>query len=496
GLKPIKYDHPRLEKILKDTYGIMVYQEQVMQIASELASFSMSSADLLRRAMAKKIPEDMEKQRLQFMDGCLKNKIDKRIAIKVFDLIDYFSGYGFNRSHSAAYALISYRTAYLKANYSVEFMTALLTSEKENTDKVVEYVKECKRMGITVSNPSVNDSFSKFTVKDEETIRFGLLAVKNVGQLAIDSIVEARKNKGDFSSLEDFCERVDLRLVNRKVTESLIKCGAMDSFGFYRSQMIGMLGECLEQSTKAHRDRNSGQLSFFDSDGLSESGFKRFKINVPQIKEWPENQLLSFEKDILGFYISGHPLTRYEHLLKKVSTCSLSALTQAKDGDDVTVIGLINKIKATVTRAKAEKMAILRVEDLITSVEVLVFPRTYKEVARNIIANSVVVIKGRLSLKEDAPKILASNITPIDDAYRHISAVNIDLSGLMENKLAVLKEKLALSPGDIPVYLHIDTESQKRLKILVSREFFVQPRAELFHDIESVLGEERFLLTL
>ncbi len=496
GLKPIKYDHPRLEKILKDTYGVMVYQEQVMQIASELASFSLSQADLLRRAMAKKIPEEMEKQRLQFVDGCLRNKIDKKIAIKVFDLIDYFSGYGFNRSHSAAYALISYRTAYLKANYSVEFMTALLTSEKENTDKVVEYVKECQRMGMAVSNPSVNDSFSKFTVKDEQTIRFGLLAVKNVGRLAIDSIVESRMNNGDFTSLEDFCQRVDLRLVNRKVIESLIKCGAMDFFGFYRSQMFSMLVECLEQSAKTQRDRSSGQLSFFDVNDSCEAGFKRFKINMPVINEWPENQLLSFEKDILGFYISGHPLVRYEHLLKKLSTCAIGALSQAKDGEEVSVVGLINKIKLTTTRAKAEKMAILRLEDLVTNVEVLVFPRTYKEVARNIIANSVVVVKGKLSLKDDAPKILAANITPVEDAYKHISSINIDLSGLSENKLTSLKEKLALSPGDIPVYLHIDTESQRKLKILVSRELFVQPRPELFHAIEEVLGEERFLLTL
>lgn len=496
GLKPIKYDHPRLEKILKDTYGIMVYQEQVMQIASELASFSMSSADLLRRAMAKKIPEDMDKQRQQFVEGCLRNRIDKKIAIKVFDLIDYFSGYGFNRSHSAAYALISYRTAYLKANYSVEFMTALLTSEKENTDKVVEYVKECKHMGISVSNPSVNDSFSKFTVKDEKTIRFGLLAVKNVGQLAIDSIVESRQSKEDFVSLEDFCERVDLRLVNRKVIESLVKCGAMDCFGFFRSQLLSTLGECLEQSAKSHRDRNSGQLSFFDVDNSSDGGFKRFKINVPDIKEWPENQLLSFEKDILGFYISGHPLVRYEHLSKRLSTCSLHELGQAKDGEEVSIVGLINKIKTTTTRAKAEKMAILRIEDLAATVEVLVFPRTYKEFAGNIIANSVVIVKGKLSLKEDMPKILASNITQIEEAYKHISVINIDLSGLNENKLAVLKEKLALSPGSVPVYLHLDTESRKKLKILVSREFFVQPRAELFNDIEEVLGEERFILTL
>ncbi len=496
GLKPIRYDHPKLEKVLKDTYGIMVYQEQVMQIASELAGFSLAQADLLRRAMAKKIPEEMDKQRSQFVEGCVKNKIEKKIATKIFDLIDYFSGYGFNRSHSAAYAVISYRTAYLKANYPVEFMTALLTSEKENTDKVVEYVKECGQMGITVLNPTVNESFSKFTVENDKTIRFGLLAVKNVGKGAIDSIVEVRSKGGMFKSLEDFCERVDLRLVNKKVLESLIKCGAMDSFGFFRSQLMSMLGECLEQSAKSHRDRDSGQLSFFDIDEAGASGFKRFTVNVPQIKEWPEIQLLGFEKDILGFYISGHPLVRYEHLLKRFSSCSIAHLSGRQDQEEISIVGLINKIKLTTTRAKAEKMAILRVEDLTSIVEVLVFPNTYKQVSKSIVPNSVVLIRGKLNLREDIPKILASNITPIDESYRMISAINIDLSGLKENILTALKEKLALSPGSVPVYLHLGSSSVQKTKILVSQDLFVQPRPELFNDIEDLLGEERFMLTL
>lgn len=497
GIKPIVYDHPKLEKILKDTYGIMVYQEQVMQIASELAGFSLAQADLLRRGMAKKIPEDMEKQRKEFVDGCAKNKIDRRISTKIFDLIDYFSGYGFNRSHSAAYALISYRTAYLKANFPVEFMTALLTSEKENTDKVVEYVKECYHMGITVSPPSVNEGFSKFTVKDEKTVCFGLLAVKNVGQGAIDSIVDARQKAGEpFQALEDFCDRVDLRLVNRKVIESLIKCGAMDTFGLLRSQLMSMIQECLDQSAAAHRDRNSGQLSFFDTLFSKDNGFQRAGVKVPDIKEWPEIQLLSFEKEILGFYTSGHPLVRYEHLLKRFSSCSISHLSQRSDGEEITVVGLINKIKLTTTRMKAEKMAILKVEDLGGVVEILVFPNTYKQVSKNIIPNSVVLIRGKLSLKEDTPKILSSNITPIDEAYRMITAINIDLCGLKENILKSLKEKLALSPGSVPVYLHLDTNSNRRLKILVSEDLFVQPRPELFNEIEGLLGEERFLLTL
>ncbi|MFA5039350.1 MAG: DNA polymerase III subunit alpha [Candidatus Omnitrophota bacterium] len=494
-LKPIVYDHPKMEPILKDTYGIMVYQEQVMQIASALAGFSMAQADLLRRAMAKKIPEEMDKQRQLFLDGCVKNRIDKRIATKVFDLIDYFSGYGFNRSHSAAYALISYRTAFLKANYPVEFMTALLTSEKENTDKVVEYVKECNRMGTTVLNPTINESFSKFTVENENNIRFGLLAVKNVGQGAIDSIVAVRKSGGPFVSLEDLCQRVDLRLVNRKVLESLIKCGAMDFFGYKRSQMMSVLQECLDYSAKAHRDRSSGQLSFFDADS-SEAGFKRFEVRVPDIKEWPELQLLAFEKEILGFYVSGHPLVRYEHLLSRFASCCIGKLSEMKDGQDISIVGLINKIKITTTRQKGEKMAILRVEDLTGLLEVLVFPNTYKQVSRYLVASNVVMIKGRLSLREETPKILAGDVAPIDEAYRAISSITIDLSGLKENILQSLKEKLSLSPGSIPVYLHLDTDNSRKLKVLIARDLFVQPRAELFNEIEGLLGSERFQLTM
>jgi len=480
GLKPIRYDHPKLEKILKDTYGIMVYQEQVM----------------LRRAMAKKIPEEMERQRHRFVDGCAERQIPERIAKKVFDLIDYFSGYGFNRSHSAAYAVISYRTAYLKATYPVEFMTALLTSEKEHTDKVVEYVKECKRMGITVHPPTINESFSKFTVEDSRTIRFGLLAVKNVGQGAIDSVVDARKRDGTFSGLEDICERVDLRLVNRKVLESLIKCGAMGSFGLRRAQMMSMIQECLDQAARTHKDRSSGQLSFFDGGFSEDAGFSRVRVKAPEVKEWPDVQLLSFEKDILGFYISGHPLVRYEHLIRPFASCLINELTGRKDNSDVRIVGLISKIKPTVTRAKGEKMAILRVEDLNGSLEVLVFPNTYKQVSRNLIANAVVLIQGRLSLREESPKILASNVTPIDESYRMISSINIDLGGFKENILVALKDRLAASPGQTPVYLHMDAPHKERLKVLVSRELFVQPRPELFHDIEELLGEKKFLLTL
>ncbi|MDD5476520.1 MAG: DNA polymerase III subunit alpha, partial [Syntrophales bacterium] len=263
GLTPIKYEHPKLEPILKETYGIMVYQEQIMQIASALAGFSLAQADILRKAMGKKIPEVMEKQRSNFVRGCVKNSIKEATATKIFDLIEYFSGYGFNKSHSTAYAIVSYNTAFLKANYPVEFMTALLTSERDNTDKIVMYVNEAQQMGLKVLPPDINESDVLFKVEDPTSIRFGLLAIKNVGRGAAESIVEARQ-KAKFKSLEDLCTRIDLRLANRKVLESLIKCGALDCLGAARARMFANLETMLERAQKIQKEKSSGQLSFFD----------------------------------------------------------------------------------------------------------------------------------------------------------------------------------------------------------------------------------------
>ncbi|MDD5005865.1 MAG: DNA polymerase III subunit alpha [Candidatus Omnitrophica bacterium] len=496
GRGVIKYDHPKLEPILKETYGIIVYQEQVMHIASQVAGFSLSEADLLRRAMAKKIPEVMEQQRKKFMEGCAKNGVSEKVSSKIFDLVVYFSGYGFNRSHSAAYALISYRTAYLKANYPVEFMTALLTSEKENTDKVVEYVSESNRMNIKILTADVRKSFAKFTVEDKNSIRFGLLAIKNVGQTAIDSIVEARKSGVEFKDFFDFCERVDLRVCNRKVMESLIKCGAFDSFGLYRSQLMSMLDSCLEQASRLHKERSKGQLSFFDNGDESAGGFAREKPEPPKIKEWPEIQLLAFEKEYLGFYVTGHPLARYAHLLSMFSSCSIAHLKEKADGDDISLVALINKAKHTTTRAKNERMAILMIEDLEDTAEVLVFPAAFRQSSQYIAANNVVFLKGRLDLKEDRPKIIANTILPVEEAYNLVTAINIKLPQARESMLESVKEKLASHPGQIPVYLHFHTPQKERVKVLVGSQLFVSSNETLIKELSELLGEEQISLAI
>jgi len=494
GRVPIRYDHKKLEAVLKETYGIMVYQEQIMQIASTIAGFSLSQADLLRRAMSKKIPEVMEKERNNFVSGCVKGEVSNSVANKIFDLIEYFSGYGFNKSHSTAYALISYRTAFLKANFPVEFMTALLTSERDNTDKIVEYVNEANRMGIKVLPPDINESDVLFKAVDKNTIRFGLLAIKNVGSGAAESLVEARKN-GRFSSLEDLCKRVDLRLANRKVLESLIKCGAVDSFNMTRAQMFAALDIVMEGASRQQKEKIKGQISFFDH-AFSQSGFKNTQDNLPQVKEWPEPQLLAFEKEMLGFYISGHPLARYAKQLERFSSSQIGRLTEHNDQSEVKIVGFIAKIKQTTTRAKQEKMAILKLEDLEGVVEALVFPRTYQKVSKFLLPNTVVMIKGILNLKEDTPKIIVNDLFPFDEIYKLITGMSINLSGVRENIFESLKELLATSRGNVPIYLHIDTPTKTKAHIVVGEDLFVSPSDKLIQDIENLLGEERLGLVI
>lgn len=501
GTIPTKYEHPKLEPILKETYGIMVYQEQIMQIASTLAGFSLAQADILRKAMGKKIPEVMEKERINFINGCIKNEIRESTASKIFDLIEYFSGYGFNKSHSTAYALISYRTAYLKANYPVEFMTALLTSERDNTDKIVEYVNEAGRMGLKVQPPDINKSEVLFKVEDQNTIRFGLVAIKNVGRGAAESIVNARKNL-EFKTLEDLSRHIDLRLANRKVLESLIKCGALDSFGLSRAGMFSGLDIILEGAQRNQKERSSGQLSFFDAT-LNENGFKKTENIAPILKEWPEHELLGYEKDMLGFYVSGHPLARYAKQLKRFVSCSTASLHEHKDQDTIKMVGLIAKIKQTVTRAKQEKMAILKLEDLDGAVEVLVFPRAFAKISSHIQINTIVHIRGVLDLKEETPKIIVEDLFPFEEIYKLITAMNVNLTGIKENIFESLKTLLGQHRGDIPVYLRLENlttgkapQTRSKVQLLVGEGLYVRPNELLIQELDELLGEERLSLVI
>jgi DNA polymerase-3 subunit alpha len=495
GRVEIRYDHPKLEPILKETYGIIVYQEQVMKIPVELAGFSLTQADHLRRAMSKKIQSVMDKMRKDFVKGCHKHsKINEDAANKLFDLIDYFSGYGFNRSHSAAYAKISYQTAYLKANYPVEFMCALLNSEMNNTDKIVEYVKEAGHMNITILPPDINTSFKEFNVVDEHTIRYGLLAIKNVGGGGIDSIVAHRKS-GPYVSLSDICERVDLRLSNKKVLESLIKCGAFDGLGAYRAQLIAILEPTLAQAAKTQKERASGQVSFFDMCEDDPNGFSSKEEVLPQMKEWKQNQLLAFEKEMLGFYKSGHPLKHYQVEIKEFTDTSTKTLADAFDGEDIKLVGLISSIKLTNTRKTGERMAIIKVEDMDGEVEGVIFPSVYNDVSYYLNEGDVVFVSGKVSTRDDDAKIIVNDMKHIKEIYNAIKSIKVDLSCVGQQNLVDLKDRLTGSPGRIPVYLKMSTNSHKSVQILVGQDLYVNPDENLMNDIKELVGEESFSVT-
>ncbi len=348
GRIPITYDLELLRPILEPTYGVILYQEQVMEIARVLANYTLGEADILRRAMGKKIPEVMAAQRERFLAGAQKNGIDLTKANHIFDLMDKFAGYGFNKSHSAAYALISYQTAYLKAHYPVEYMAALLNSLLNNTDQVVKLINECREKGIAVLPPDVNVSDLDFTVV-EGKIRFGLGAVKNVGEGAIETILAARAKDGPFRSIFDFCERVDPSKVNRRVLEHLIKCGAFDSIHADRARVLAGMDQALERAQARQRDRSAGQLSLFDLLRATPQKAREPEI-LPDVPSWDSRTLLNYEKESLGFYISGHPLDHYENQIRALCTADTQRVRERQDGAKVILCGLLTITKELVTK--------------------------------------------------------------------------------------------------------------------------------------------------
>jgi DNA polymerase-3 subunit alpha len=411
GKKPANYPLPQLKPVLEETYGVIVYQEQVMKIANILANYTLGDADILRRAMGKKIPEVMANEKEKFMAGAEKNNIPLDKALYVFDLMAKFAGYGFNKSHSAAYALIAYQTAYLKAHYPAQFMAALLSCDMNNTDKVVAYINECRDHEIEVLPPDINESDKDFTVV-EDRIRFGLAAVKNVGEAALDSIIEERLADGPYTSLEDFCCRVDLRRVNRRVLESLIKAGAFDSLGLKRSQLFAILDQSLEQGQAAQRDKLSGQISLFAVMG-SEDEQQHTKIEIPSIPDWTDQEKLTFEKETVGFYLTGHPLDDYREDILSVTDTNLSEKKQWVEGQRLRVGGLIRDIKNRKTK-KGDPMAVIIMEDIAGTVDVVVFPELYARCASILHNDTPVVIEGFVKKDERGDNIIANGADTLE----------------------------------------------------------------------------------
>ncbi|MBN1357050.1 DNA polymerase III subunit alpha [bacterium] len=423
GQQELSYFHASLEPILKGTYGLIVYQEQVMQISRVMAGFSMGHADLLRRAMGKKKPEEMAQMRDIFIHGsdelgikgAANNGYDARFAGEIFDLMEKFSGYGFNKSHAAGYAMLSYQTAYLKRYHPREFMCALMSCDRDKTDKVVRAASECVRMNISVLPPDVNSSGLDFTVV-EDGIRFGLAAIKNVGMQAVENIIECRQKDGPFTSLLDFCRRVDLRTVNRRVIEGLIKCGAFDRTGWYRSRMMAILDQALEIGARIQRDREIGQVSLFEtlSGDLNDGDAD---IAIPDIAEWNAQEKLAHEKESLGFYVTGHPLMRVRNQLKTFTTHDSTTLKYAVDLDRVVVAGIPSHVKRHMTKTR-EQMAFLTLEDLSGFVEVIVRPREWQTRREMLERDEILVIQGSPSHNDVQMKVVADEIMTLSDARR------------------------------------------------------------------------------
>jgi DNA polymerase-3 subunit alpha len=483
GKIPVKYDLPQLKEILDETYGVILYQEQVMRIANKLANFSMGQADILRKAMGKKRPEEMEKQKEAFIEGAKINGISEKKAKKIFDLMAYFAEYGFNKSHSAAYAYVSFETAYLKAHYPVEFMAATLSADMDNTEKVVKFIAGCREMGIEIMPPDINRSGKEFSVIGN-SIRFGLEAVKGVGSSAIESIAEAREAGGSFNSISDFLERVDQRKVNKKVIESLIKAGAFDSLGISRAKATELMSRVLNGSSRGYAARILGQQSIFD-DAVEEE--------KDQVEEWSKEELLKAEKEALGFYITGHPLTKYDRELQRIGTKKTSELDELPDGQEVRIAGILTGVKKIQTRSKSEMMAYCTLEDSEGNAEILVFPELYKTSMSFLQKDTPLLVRGNLDKTEKGFKIISTEISRLDAIGRKSKievSLRFPLTG--EKDLETLRSVM-LSKGKVtyPLYLRI---FHNGTETLVATGMRVSGEREVIGKIEEIAGKGAVVL--
>jgi DNA polymerase-3 subunit alpha len=493
GKIPITYEVPALEELLAETYGVIVYQEQVMAIANKVAGFSLGQADILRRAMGKKKPEEMDKLRAKFLEGAKSRGISDKKAEKLFDLIQKFAGYGFNKSHAAAYAMVTYQTAYLKAHYSHEFMAALLTSEMGNTDKVVRYINECRDLGIQVLPPDVNESEKDFSVS-AEAIRFGLAAIKNVGEGPIETILEARRAGGPFMSFSDFCHRVDMRKLTKRAVECLIKVGAFDSTGARRAQLAEVLDRTVDQGLAAQRAVSQGQTSIFTAlDYDNETSSHPFPVqdSVPTMPEWKEDQLLAYEKELIGFYITSHPLSRYTEATSRYSNCRSDCLNEVADAKEVKLCGIISTIKRTMTK-KGDQMAYFTLEDFHGTAEVIVFPDLYQTAAALITPESVVQVTGTLDRGEKATRIKATKLlslgTLMVSGYSKVT-IQVSCDAASSHTFLRLREVLHRHPGACPVFLALTIHEHSESIIAVGPELRVLPNPRLVGDIEGLIGK-------
>ncbi len=505
GKEKIKYLHSLLEPILKDTYGVIVYQEQVMQIAQALGGYSMGDADILRRAMGKKDPEEMAAQRERFVEGAQKIKISAPRATEIFDQMETFARYGFNKSHSAAYALVSYQTAYLKAHFPVEFMAALMTSEMGDTDKVIKNLAECREKGIEVLAPDINESRADFTPVGDK-IRFGLAAVKHVGEKAVEVILDSREREGAFESLYDFCRRVELTAVNRRVVESLIKCGALDATKVSRACMLAALDEAMAAGQSHQRNRQSDQIDIFAALGVPDKGAKRPGESYPPVEAWSAQESLAFEKEALGFYISGHPLDKYDKVSKKITNGTVASVKEKAFTGEVKLAGVVSALRLRNTK-KGERYGSFNLEDKTGFIEVIAWPDVYRKCAELLSSDDAIYVKGRLEVGEERSQVIANEIValagvtsnsridtnsngqpkpmaPGDNVHLYVQESDVSADELVQ-----LRDILLHYPGRSAVWLHVLTPSKSETVIELPNQVRVASSPDLQETVERFFGK-------
>jgi DNA polymerase-3 subunit alpha len=496
GLAVVEYPHEDLAPILKPTYGVILYQEQVMQIAQVLAGYSLGQADLLRRAMGKKKPEEMAKQRAVFMEGAARRGVDQDVAGYIFDLMEKFAGYGFNKSHSAAYALLSYQTAWLKAHHPAAFMASVMSADMDNTDKVVTLIEECRAMGLAVQSPDINRCDHAFTVHDDQTILYGLGAIKGVGASAIETIVEEREANGAYTDLFDLCRRIDLRRANRRVLEALIRSGALDSLDKNRARSMGLLGEAIQYAERSLRDAAVGQDDLFGGGGKAASPVDDTHLDAlrAEVPEWSEEVRLQGEKETLGLYLTGHPIARYLEELSSFVSCRIGELRPQGD-KTVIIAGLMIGIR-TMNSKRGDRIAFIVLDDRSARIEVAVFSEAYQRYRDQLVKDRVLVVEGTVSLDEYSGgcRMSAERILTIDEARAAFArGIEIDLSPARGNGSVSRSLAEALAPfrsGECPVWINYrGTGAAARMRL--GQEWRVRPTDELLGRLGAVAGTDR-----
>ena len=525
--------HPIMEEVLAETYGIMVYQEQVMQILNKLGDVPLARAYKLVKAISKKNYETIKAQRDNFVPGCLAKGIEPEKAQEIFVLIERFGGYGFNKSHSTQYAILAFQTAYFKHYYPTEFMAALLTFEMVSIEKVSEYIEECRQMGIEVLPPDVNESFADFTViydsqqsagsgkqsagsgkqsagasrqkkqpatrpsQPGERLRFGLAAVKGVGPRAVEEIIRARQEVGRFDSIYHLCEHVDPRVVNKGALEALIKAGAMDSLGGYRSQYMAALEGAIEVGNKMQRDKQQGQMSFFET-FESDEALRHEAVKLPEVTPWPQAKLLQYEKEVLGMYVTDHPLAEFAERIHFYSTCHTNTLKQLSSNSEMVIGGIITRVRYCVTkngRGAGARMALFTLEDLHGTVEGVIFPDALAQYAELIQAESMVFLRGTVDFRREEPSIKVGAVYDMARAEEYLTAavyVRLGREIIEADHLQRLKKICQQHRGKCPVYVEVITP--ERMQVVMQMDDGVHPNMDFCRQIEALVGHERYRL--